>query len=86
LIAGEWTHCLVNLTPTAIETWINGKLCTKKTREYSSYSTSNTEPVFIGNNYDIGEGTNNHFNGILDELRVYNRGLSKKEIMTLFKE
>jgi len=86
LITGEWTHCVVNLTPTSIETWINGKLCTKKTREYHSYFTSNTEPVLIGNNYDIGEGTNNHFNGILDELRVYNRGLSKTEIMTLFKE
>jgi hypothetical protein len=77
---------VVNLTPTAIETWINGKLCTKKSREYALYSTSNTEPVFIGNNYDIGEGTNNHFNGILDELRVYNRGLTEKEIRTLFKE
>jgi hypothetical protein len=86
LIPGEWTHCIVNLTPTAIETWINGKLCTKKTREYTSYSTSDTEPVLIGNNYDIGEGTNNHFNGTLDELRVYNRGLTKKEITTLFKE
>jgi Concanavalin A-like lectin/glucanases superfamily/Cadherin domain len=86
LIVGEWTHCVVNLTSTAIEIWINGKLCTKKTREYSSYSTSDTEPVFIGNNYDIGEGTNNHFNGILDELRVYNRGLTKKEITNLYKE
>jgi Concanavalin A-like lectin/glucanases superfamily/Cadherin domain len=86
LNTGEWTHCVVNLTATAIETWINGKLCTKKAREYTSYSTSDTEPVFIGNNYDIGEGTNNHFNGILDELRVYNRGLTNKEITTLFKE
>jgi Concanavalin A-like lectin/glucanases superfamily/Cadherin domain len=86
LITGEWTHCVVNLTPTAIETWINGKLCTKKTREYTLYSTDSAEPVLIGNNYDIGEGTNNHFNGILDELRVYNRGLTNEEIKTLFKE
>jgi hypothetical protein len=86
LSTGEWTHCVVNLTATAIETWINGKLCTKKTREYASYSASDFEPVLIGNNYDIGEGTNNHFNGMLDELRVYNRGLTNKEITTLFKE
>ena len=83
LIAGEWTHCVVNLTPTAIETWINGKLCTKKTREYTAYFTSLTEPVMIGNNYDIGEGTNNHFNGILDELRVYSRALSTNEIKNI---
>ena len=86
LVPGEWTHCLVNLTPTTIETWINGKFCTKKTREYLSYNNNDSEPVLIGNNYDIGEGTNNHFNGVLDELRIYNRGLTVKEIKTLFKE
>ncbi|HEY5470197.1 MAG TPA: cadherin domain-containing protein [Bacteroidales bacterium] len=86
LIIGEWTHCVVNVTPTAIETWINGKFRTKKTREYSSYFNSNIEPVLIGNSYDSGEGSNNHFNGMLDELRIYNRGLSNDEIRTLFKE
>ena len=86
LTVGEWTHCVVNLTPTDIETWINDKFCTKKSREFTTYSTSDTEPVLIGNNYDIGDGTNNHFNGIIDELRVYNRGLTPDEIKTLFKE
>ena len=86
LVVGEWTHCVVNLTPTDIETWIDGKFCTKKSREFPSYFTSSTEPVLIGNNYDIGDGTNNHFNGILDELRVYNRGLTNDEIKTLFRE
>lgn len=86
LVTGEWSHCVVNLTSTSIEIWINGKLCTKKTREYTSYSTSPIEPVLIGNNYDIGEGINNHFNGRLDELRVYNRGFTADEIRILFKE
>ena len=86
LVVGEWTHCVVNLTSTDIETWINGKFCTKKSREFPSYSTDSNEPVLIGNNYDIGDGTNNHFNGIIDELRIYNRGLTNDEIKTLFKE
>ena len=86
LIKEEWTHCVVNVTQTAIETWINGKLCTKKSREYTSYFNSNTEPVLIGNNYDCGDGSNNHFNGSLDELRIYNRVLTNDEIKTLFKE
>ena len=86
LILGEWIHCVVNVTPTSIETWINGKFCTKKQREYTSYFNSYTEPVLIGNCYDSGDGSNNHFNGILDELRIYNRGLSTSEIRTLFKE
>jgi hypothetical protein len=86
LARDQWTQCVVNLTPTTIEIWINDMLCTKKTREYNSYSTSFSEPVMIGNNYDIGEGTNNHFNGQLDEFRVYNRALTNAEIKTLFKE
>jgi hypothetical protein len=86
LITGVWSHCVVNVTPTAIETWINGKFCTKKAREYSTYFNSDQEPVLIGNNYDSGDGSNNHFNGMLDELRIYNRGLTHTEVVTLFKE
>jgi hypothetical protein len=85
LIPNEWTHCLVNLTSTAVETWIDGELCTKKLRKYTTYNSSASEPILIGNNYAIGDGSNNHFNGILDELRIYNRALTKAEIKALFK-
>lgn len=86
LVLDEWTYCVVNCTSTTLEIWLNDKLCTKKTREYNTYSNSNSEPLLIGNNYDIGDGTNNHFNGILDELRIYNRALTTDEIKILFKE
>jgi hypothetical protein len=86
LVLDEWTHCVVNVTPTKIEIWLNDKLCTEKTREYTLYSTSITEPVYIGNNFDGGDGTTNHFHGTLDELRIYNRALTSDEIKTLFKE
>jgi hypothetical protein len=82
----KWTHCIVNVTATDIETWLDGILCTKKQREYGTYFDTPAEPVFIGNNFAIGEGTNNHFNGALDELRIYNRGLTADEIKTLFRE
>ncbi len=83
---GVWTHCVVNVTSTSIEVWLNGELCTKKQREYTSYFDTPDEPVYIGNNLASGEGTNNHFNGILDEFRIYYRELSVEEIQTLFKE
>ena len=83
---GVWTHCIINLTPTTLESWINGVLCTKKQREYSSYFDSPNEAVYIGNNIAIGEGSNNHYNGLIDELRIYSRGLTANEINTLFKE
>jgi hypothetical protein len=83
---GTWTHCVVNMTPSALEIWLDGVLCTKKTREYTTYFDSPNEPVYIGNNVAIGDGANNHFNGMLDELRVYSRALTTVEIKILFKE
>lgn len=81
---GTWTHCVVNTTENTLEIWFNGVLCTKKRREYSTYFDSPSEPVYIGNIPACGDGSNNHFNGILDELRVYDRGLTTEEIQTLF--
>jgi hypothetical protein len=86
LIMGYWTHCVVNVTPTKVEIWFNGILCTSKTREYSAYYNSPTEPTYIGNIIYGGEGNNNHFNGLLDELRIYNRALTNEEIQILHKE
>jgi hypothetical protein len=86
LTPGTWTHCVINVTGTTIEAWINGVLCAKKLRENLTYFDTPDEPVLIGNNIAIGEGSNNHFNGILDELRIYNRGLTIDEIKTLFKD
>jgi len=83
---GTWTHCVINVTATTIEAWINGRLCTKKQREYLTYFDSPDEPVYIGNNLSAGAGSNNHFNGIIDEFRIYNIGLTKEEIQILFNE
>jgi hypothetical protein len=82
---GTWTHCVINVTSTEIQAWLNGELCAKKRREYTTYFDSPAEPTFIGNNLAIGEGNNNHFNGALDELRIFSRGLSEREIKILFK-
>ena len=83
---GVWTHCVINVSETDLEVWLNGTLCTTKTREYSSYFDSTNEPVYIGNNLSCGAGSNNHFNGVLDELRIYNRTLTREEIQNLYNE
>jgi hypothetical protein len=80
-----WTHCVVNCTNTAIEIWIDGKLACSKEREHGRYFDSFAEPIIIGNILYGGEGKNNHFNGALDELRIYNRPLSEEEITNLYK-
>ena len=81
----KWTHCVINVTPEEIQAWINGEICVTKTREHDLYYNSQDEPVYIGNIPAGGEGSNNHFNGILDELRIYNRELSEREIQILYR-
>ncbi len=82
----RWTHCVVNVTENYIETWLDGELCVKKKREHETYYSNDYEPIIIGNIHNGGTGSNNHFNGVLDELRIYSRSLSEREIRTLLKE
>ncbi len=82
---GKWTHCVINVTSTTIEAWLDGVMCVKKQREYNVYFDSPTEPICIGNTLNAGDGSNNHFNGVLDEFRIYDRGLTEKEIQILYK-
>ncbi len=81
-----WAYCVVNVTDTEVQTWINGVLSVKKEREYSSYFNTNAEPTYIGNNFASGAGDSYHFYGSLDDLRVYDRALSEEEIQLLYHE
>lgn len=82
----NWAHCVINVTETEIQAWINGILTVKKGREYSSYFNSDNEPTYIGNNLLGGDGSNNHFYGKLDDLKVYNRSLTVDDIQALYHE
>ena len=84
LSTNEWVHCVINLTNTELQAWINGALTIKKEREYLTYFNTSFEPTYIGNNLMSGEGDNNHFHGAIDEFRVYSRGLTEEEIQALY--
>ena len=86
LILNTWTYCVVNCTDTHLEIWLNGKLTCSKQRENDIYFDSSDEPMIIGNILHGGEGNNNHLNGSLDELRIYNRSLTKEEILMLYQQ
>lgn len=80
----KWIHCVVNCSDTEVSIWLNEELTTKKKREYTSYNDPTDEPTYIGNIPVGGDGSNNHLNGALDELRVYNRSLTSSEIKYLY--
>jgi hypothetical protein len=69
-----------------MEVWVNGE---KQSGEYKGYAT-NTEFTYssIPNSGAIGvddytDLAPNYFNGIMDEIRLWNRSLSELEILTL---
>ncbi len=78
-----WTFCVINVTETEIQLWLDNELTVKKQRAYNQYYSSNSEPTYIGNNFG-GVISDYHLNGYLDDLRIYNRGLSEDEIKALF--
>ena len=84
----EWTHCVINVTETEVQAWINGILCVSRTREYSEYGTGTYTdtliPSYIGNCPALGYGDNNHYHGAIDELRIYDRSLTDSEIAFLY--
>ena len=80
-----WQHLVVNLTSDSLQIYVNGKLTTSKKREYNTYKNSSI-PTLIGNLEYGGNSTQNHYWGELDELRIYNRGLSEEEIQTLYEK
>jgi hypothetical protein len=86
LILNTWIFCVINCTHTEIEIWLNGNLTCSKKREHDSYFDSGEVPTIIGNILHGGEGKNNHLNGSLDELRIYNRPLTNEEIQMIYQQ
>jgi hypothetical protein len=62
--------------------YINGQFVSKKTYSFSEY-TQNSLPLLIGavNNT---QGIGRYFNGLIDELRIYNRALNSSEVAELY--
>jgi hypothetical protein len=52
-------------------------------QRYSNCLNSSDIETVIGNCAWCGQGSNYHFHGALDELRVYNRSLTEEEIQIL---
>jgi glucose/arabinose dehydrogenase/chitodextrinase len=74
LAANTWTHLAMTYDSTTIRLYVNGSLAAS-TATTGSVTTS-AGPLRIGGNSVWGE----HFSGVIDDVRVYNRALSALEI------
>ncbi len=69
-----WTHVALTYDGTTIRLFVNGTQVAS-TPQTGAISTTN-DPLWIGGNSPYGE----YFEGLIDEVRVYNRALSAADI------
>jgi photosystem II stability/assembly factor-like uncharacterized protein len=79
MITDEWYHVAVTYDGDYIRLYINGREV-KKQAETGSL-TNNSQNLYIGHHFD---GVNYYLNGTIDDVMVYNRGLSAEEIYNLY--
>ena len=83
LAAGQWYHFAATFDGTATKFYRDGVL--KQSVTKSGTLSTNNEPLTIGANPDSqGKNFMEFFNGAIDEVRVYNRALSSKEVSDLY--
>jgi len=70
---GEWYHIMGTFDGSEAKCYLNG---VEKSSAKFAAITSSPDPFFIGQ-----DGWLNVFDGAIDEVRIYNRGLSKDEVL-----
>ncbi|MCI0669588.1 MAG: Ig-like domain-containing protein, partial [Myxococcaceae bacterium] len=76
LPTNAWTHLAATYDGATMRLYVNGKQVTSRT--LSGPMATSDRPLRIGGNSVWGE----FFNGLIDEVRIYNRALSQAEILT----
>jgi glucose/arabinose dehydrogenase/fibronectin type 3 domain-containing protein len=71
-----WTHVALTYDGAALRLYVNGTQVATKAGTGAIQTTDNA--LWIGGNQPYGE----YFNGIIDEVRVYNRALTQADIQT----
>jgi len=82
LKVGDWHHYALVRKGTRAYTYINGTLM-NEARRCSGVDIANDGKLSIGNSPCVGKGTR-RFEGVVDELRVYEKPLSHQEVMDLY--
>jgi chitodextrinase len=73
---GTWTHVALTYDGAALRLNVNGNQAAS--RPMGGAIETNNNPLWIGGNQPYGE----YFNGLIDEVRVYNRALTQPDIQT----
>ncbi|MBK8900829.1 MAG: hypothetical protein IPM53_06595 [Anaerolineaceae bacterium] len=82
---GDWTFVAATFDGTTMVIYINGTAVGSKISSISAIGNSE-EPYHIGWTSHIAFGTNRYFNGIIDDVAVYERALSAAEIAERYED
>ncbi|MDD3486964.1 MAG: DUF2341 domain-containing protein [Candidatus Moranbacteria bacterium] len=76
----QWTHVAVTIRNNKIAVYINGR-----SDGFVNYSSKEISQTLANNVYDlmIGRTEAGYFQGEMDDVRIYNRGLSPDEVLQL---
>lgn len=75
---GQWTHIVITYDKTYLRSYVNGNLdqvIMVDTAKFNLANTFNLAKAQVGENF---------FNGLIDDVRIYNRTLSASEIANLY--
>lgn len=81
VLTGEWTHVAGMFSGSALALYVNGVLVASKSTAGNPTPTA-AGPLRVG--ADASGGS--RFTGMIDEPRIFNRGLSADEIATIFQQ
>jgi len=71
---GRWTYLALTYDGSVLTLYADGRVVAS--REVSEHLQHSTLPLWIGGNQPYGE----HFDGVIDELRIYSRALTTSEL------
>ena len=78
----QWNHVAVSPCGSTLLSdcilYANGEVDNSSIQTNNSINTGNEKDILIGTN-DLG----NHFSGLIDEIRIYDRGLSAIEVRSI---
>ena len=82
LIPNTWYHLVGVMDNKVMKVYINSRVGSAPATLTGTQSTT-AEDVFIGKGGNL-YGTGNYFNGLIDDVRIYNKALSAQEIQNIY--
>jgi len=77
----EWSHVAVTFDNDSLEIWINGRRVASRKTAVKTYKPEGRFVIATRGRPDLP-----HYKGMVDKVRLYNRGLTAEEVVTHFRD